>query len=106
MHDTSGRPATRSSTYSLRFSNWAFIAATDSCGPVIASSAAHWLTEQGLLVSWLWTSPMNFATGVGAIAQPIRQPVIAYVLLTPEMVIVRSARPGRSVAKQVGSASP
>ena len=46
-------------------------------GPVIASSAAHWLTEQGLLVSWLWRSPMNLATAGGAIAQPIRQPVIA-----------------------------
>ena len=43
---------------------------------------------------------------VGAIAQPIRQPVMAYVLLTPEIVIVRSARPGRRVAKQVGRASP
>ena len=50
---------------------------TESCGPTIASSAAYWLTEQGLLVSWLWRSPMNFATGFGAIDQPIRQPVMA-----------------------------
>ena len=39
-------------------------------------------------------------------AQPIRHPVMAYVLLTPEMVIVRSASPGRSVAKQVDWTSP
>src|SRR3954454_11828146 len=106
MQVTSGSAAIRSRTYDRRRRNCSFIAATESWGPVIASSAAHWLTEQGLLVSWLWMSPMNFATAGGATDQPIRQPVIAYVLLTPEMVIVRSARPGRSVAKQVGSASP
>src|SRR4051812_24672974 len=101
-----GSRSIRSRTYARRFPNSARIAARESCGPEIASRAAHWLMEQGLLVSWLWRSPMNFATGTGATAHPIRQPVIAYVLLTPEIVIVRSERPGRKVAKQVGLASP
>src|SRR3954447_14937368 len=106
MQVTSGRAAIRSITYSRRLANWLFMSTTESWGPVIASSAAHWLMEQGFDVSWLWMSPMNLATGTGAMAQPIRQPVIAYVLLTPEIVTVRSARPDRNVAKQVGSASP
>ena len=61
-HARAGRRSARR-TYSRRRANWAFIATTESCGPVIASSAAYWLTEQGLLVSWLWRSVMNFATG-------------------------------------------
>ena len=43
----------------------------------MASRAAHWLIEHGLLVSWLWMSPMNFVTGAGATAHPIRHPVMA-----------------------------
>ena len=38
---------------------------------------AYWLMLEGLLVSWLCRSIMNLATGKGATAQPIRQPVMA-----------------------------
>ena len=36
-----------------------------------------WLMLDGLLVSWLCTLAIPLAIGSGAIAQPIRQPVIA-----------------------------
>ena len=42
-----------------------------------AAIKAYWLTLDGQLVSWLCTLAIALAIGSGAIAQPIRQPVMA-----------------------------
>src|SRR5262245_23183179 len=92
--------SSRRASYSRRI--WA----TQSWGPSSAATRAYWLMLDGQLVSWLWMSAIALAIDLGATAQPMRQPVIAKLLLAPLIVMVRSASSGRSVAMQVGRASP
>jgi len=73
---TPGRASSRAATRSRRTWKASRIAATQSCGPVRAATAACWLMLEGLLVSWLWRLAIAFESGSGAIVQPIRQPVI------------------------------
>src|SRR5260370_37028483 len=93
-------------TRARRASNARRIFSTHSWSPSRAARAAYWLMLLGLLVSWLWMLAIALTTWGGPIAQPMRQPVIAKLLLTPLIVMVRSARPGRRVAKHVARASP
>ena len=39
-----------------------------SCGPVSASTAAHWLTEQAFEVDWLWIVVIARISGSGPAA--------------------------------------
>src|ERR1700730_1779058 len=98
-HDSPLIPAIRWRTNSRLLENSASIRETHSCGPSIAASAAYWLTLEGFEVSWLCKSAMDVATLAADNVQPIRQPVIAEVLLAPLTRIVRSCIPGRTVAK-------
>src|SRR5690349_20959579 len=49
-----------------------------SCGPVSAAIAAFCVIELMFDVEWPWTTLHCAITSFGAIAQPQRQPVIAY----------------------------
>src|SRR5690349_8682481 len=57
----------------------ASISATDCCGPLSASTAAHCAIEFVFEVEWPWTFSIALVQSVGASAYPTRHPVIAYV---------------------------
>src|SRR5207248_2913495 len=64
-----------------------------ACGPVIASTAAHWLiceAQDSVLV----IQRVNTGASAGLAVKPIRQPVIAQVLEAPSEMMVRSYMPG------------
>ncbi len=71
------------------------MAATASCGPLSASTAAIcWKLLVQLTL--LMISLLNGSTSAGGrIAKPMRQPVIAQALEKPSRMIVLSAMPGR-----------
>ena len=66
------------------------IFSSSSSLPLRAASAAYCETLAGLLVAWLWKESIALATSFGAASQPMRQPVIAYVLETPLTMTVFS----------------
>src|SRR5215213_8598000 len=68
-----------SSNHSRRAVYSASIAATDSCGPLSASTPAHCAIEFALEVEWPCTLHIALVHSVGASEYPIRHPVIAYV---------------------------
>ena len=78
---------------SRRSRNDARIRAASSCGPLIASTAAHWViceAHESVFV----TQRTNCGASTGFAAKPIRQPVIAQVFDAPSEMIVRSYIPG------------
>src|ERR1019366_4401008 len=63
-----------------------------TCGPLIASTAAHWLrcdAQESVLV----TQRTNCGARRGFEAKPMRQPVMAQVLEAPSEMMVRSYIP-------------
>ena len=66
-----------------RRSNAARISPTASRSPPTAARAARWDTLATFDVAWLWKFVAALVTSAGAIIQPTRQPVMAYVLATP-----------------------
>ena len=97
------RPATRSerpapgsagrrSGRAARGSVWRIVSAA-SCGPLIASTAAHWLicdAHESVLV----IQRVNTGASARLAVKPMRQPVIAQVFDAPSEMIVRSCMPG------------
>src|SRR3954466_10507651 len=70
-----------------------FMASATSCGPLIASSAAHWLiweAQESVLV----IQRVKTGASAGLDVRPMRQPVIAQVFEAPSEMIVRSYIPG------------
>jgi hypothetical protein len=59
-----------------------------------APSAACWLGAEALLVRCPLSLPTASTIGGGPVRKPMRQPVIAWLLLTPFTTTVRPARPG------------
>ena len=69
------------------------IARAASCGPLIASTAAHWLiceAQDSVLV----IQRVKNGASTGFDVKPMRQPVIAQVLEAPSEMMVRSYIPG------------
>ena len=61
--------AFKASTMTPRlFANSATIVSMASCGPLMASTAAHWLMDDGLEVDWLWMLVMAFMMFLGPAA--------------------------------------
>ena len=89
-----------------RTSNAARIAATAVRSPVTAASAATWDTFATLDVACDCRFVAAVTTSVGAIIQPTRHPVIAYVLATPLTTTQRSRSSGTSVGIEANVASP
>src|SRR5262249_56442027 len=77
-HETPGSALSPCTMRRRRRSNSPAILATSSWGPESASTAAHCATDDGLDVTWLWTSVMARMSSRGPAEKPIRQPVIAY----------------------------
>jgi hypothetical protein len=69
------------------------IRAAASCGPVTASSAAHWLICEAH-DSVLVIQRVKKGASAGFEVKPMRHPVIAHVLDAPSEMIVRSYIPG------------
>ena len=69
-----------------------------------AANAACWDTVAGFDVVWDWSAPIALAMCRGAIAQPIRHPVMAYAFATPLITINRSRALASSNAD--GAATP
>ena len=64
-----------------------------SCGPLIASTAAHWLiceAQESVLV----IQRVKTGASAGLDVSPMRQPVIAQVFEAPSEMMVRSYIPG------------
>ncbi len=79
---------------SRRSRKLARIAAAASCGPVIASTAAHCEicdAQESVLV----IQRVNTGASARLATKPMRQPVIAQVFDAPSLMIVRSSMPGR-----------
>ena len=70
-------PSSISTTRPRRARYTSAIAATLSCGPSKAASAAAWLMLLALDVDWLCNLSMALIKAAGAPAYPMRQPVMA-----------------------------
>ena len=70
-----------------------FIASAASCGPLIASTAAHWLICEAH-DSVLVIQRVKTGASAGLEVKPMRQPVIAQVFEAPSEMMVRSYMPG------------
>src|SRR5204862_7820834 len=93
LQGTPGAFGRKRTIRALRARNEARIFSASSGGPLIASTAAHWLTceaQESVFV----TQRTNCGARTGFEAKPIRQPVIAQVLEAPSEMIVRSTIPG------------
>jgi hypothetical protein len=78
---------------SRRSSKLFFMASAASCGPLIASTAAHWLiceAQESVLV----IQRVKTAASAGLDVSPMRHPVIAQVFEAPSEMMVRSYIPG------------
>ncbi len=80
--------------------------ATSSRGPDTAASAARWATLHTFDVAWLWRLAAALDASSGAMSQPTRHPVMAYVLATPFTTMQRSASSGTSVGIECIRAEP
>src|SRR6185437_8969905 len=78
---------------SRRARNSFFIAMVVSCGPPIASTAAHWLICDAH-DSVLMIQRPKCGARIGFDAKPIRQPVIAHAFDAPSAMMVRSYMSG------------
>ena len=58
------------------------------------------------MVVWDWRPAIALATWTGASAAPIRQPVIAYALLTPVITTTRSSSSSGKSRKDGAGPSP
>ena len=80
--------------------------AAASCGPLIASTAAHceiWDAQDSVLV----IQRVNSGASARLAVKPMRQPVIAQVFDAPSAMIVRSSMSGNcAIDANAGSASP
>src|SRR5437868_13822776 len=75
------------------------------CGPLIASTAAHWLiceAQDSVLV----IQRVNTGAMVGFEVKPMRQPVIAQVFEAPSEMMVRSYMPGTCAMEKNGPVVP
>src|SRR5277367_5076409 len=70
-----------------RFSYSASMGGTASIGPVMAASAAYCAMEVGFDVDWLCSLLLAATSASGASVYPMRQPVMAKVLLTEPTMI-------------------
>src|SRR5689334_914092 len=76
----------------------ASITATESCGPVNASTAAHCAIEFVFEVECPWTFSIALVQSAGASAYPTRQPVIAYVFENDPAIHRRDRSSGGKLA--------
>ena len=89
-------PGTWFKSFTIKLRLWkklSFIISAASCGPLIASTAAHWLiceAQESVLV----IQRVNTGASSGFEVKPMRQPVIAQVLDAPSEMMVRSYMPG------------
>src|SRR6516162_466180 len=97
-HDTPGSALSPRTMRWRRRSNSPAILATSSWAPASASTAAHWATDDGFDVTWLWTSVIARMRSRGLAAKPIRHPVIAYAFEHVLMVSVSALISGPRLA--------
>lgn len=89
-----------------RRSKATFISSTAVRSPETAAIAAAWATLETLDVACDWRFVAALMTSLGPIAQPTRQPVIAYVFATPLTMMHLSRSSGTTTGSDELVASP